>query len=296
MKSHAALAAGKIEFRHLRGFVAVAEELSFTRAAQRLCVSQSSLSRAVDALEKSVGARLLSRTTRGVTLTVEGEHLKATLDRLLQDLHSALQFHGGIQPLRLGFAWLLPDLWAQEALTLFEAATEGRIELIRHDEALAGVDRGLVDVAVVRGNAPPGLESVLLFYERRVVAVSHLSPLAGQPSIAWPELVHHPLVVNVVSGTTHPDQWPEHSRPTASSVCKNFDEWLETVAAGRGIGVVPGIAVHRVAHPAVRFIPLRGAPLVPVRLAYPRQGSHPLVGAFVRAARSAECPAYAYPP
>ncbi|GAA1960334.1 LysR family transcriptional regulator [Kitasatospora viridis] len=259
-------------------------------------MSQSSLTRAVDALEKSLGARLLRRTTRSVALTKEGEYLKTTLDRLLRDLDSALEVNRYFHPLRLGFAWLLPDLWAQEALTVFEAATGGRLDLIRYDEALAGVDRGLTDIAVIRGNAPPGLESVLLFHERRVIAVSRTSPLAEQSNIAWSELSQHSLVINVVSGTTRLDQWPEGSRPTASSLCQNFDEWLETVAAGRGIGVVPGIAVHRVAHPAVRFLPLRGAPLVPVRLVYPRQGAHPLVGAFVEAARSAKCPAYAYPP
>jgi DNA-binding transcriptional LysR family regulator len=289
------LASGRVEIRHLRAFTTVAEELSFTRAARRLRLSQSSLTRTVDALERSLGARLLTRTTRRVALTDEGMRLKADLDRLFKELDSALQV-GAAGPLRLGFAWLLPDVWAQEAIGRFEEATGSVVELVRTDDVLAGIDQDRADIAVVRGLAPAGFESVLLFRERRVAAVGRGSPLADLPSIPWMELARQPLVVNRGSGTTRPEHWPAASRPTPVTECGNFDEWLESVAAGRGVGVVPGIAVHRVSHPAVVYVPVRGAPLVPVRLAYPRQGAHPLVNSFVRAALGAHLPSYAFPP
>ena len=279
----------------MRAFLGVAEELSFTRAAERMRVSQSNLTRSVDSLERSLGVRLLVRTTRSVGLTDEGVRLKASLDRLFKDLESALHM-AATRPLRLGFAWLLPDLWAQEAITRFEEATGSVIELVRTNDVLAGADRGRADIAVVRGLAPEGLESLLVFHERRVAAVGRGSRLAEEPSIAWSDLARQPMVVNRVSGTTLPEHWPAGARPTAVRECEDFDEWLETIAAGRGIGVVPGIAVHRVSHPAVVYVPLRGAPLIPVRLAYPRQGAHPLVGTFVKAALRAHCPSYAFPP
>ena len=64
----------------------------------------------------------------------------------------------------------------------------------------------------------------------------------------------------------------------------NFDEWLESVAADRGIGVVPDVAMRRNIHPAVRFIPLRGAPPSPVWLAFLPNVREPLMRQFAEAA------------
>jgi len=286
-----------VEIRHLRYFLAVAEELNFTRAAGRLRVSQPSLTRAVGSLERAVGATLLDRSTRRVTLTPEGELLKADAERLLRDFDRVLSRHSGPTALRLGFAWVLPDPWAQQAIDLFEQECGTRVEPVRRDDALAGVDCGETDVAVLRGDLDaPGLHTVALFSERRIAAVHRRSPLSDRSSLDWAELADHPLVVNVVSGTTRPDQWPDGRQPVASALCENFDEWVEAVAADRGVGVVPVSAAHRVVHPAIRFVSLHGAPLVPVRIAYPRQGSHPQARAFVQAALRASIPPHASAP
>lgn len=284
----------QVELRHLRCFLLIAEELNFTRAARRACMSQPSLTRTIRTLEKAVGAKLLDRTTRSVSLTPEGLRLKADVQRLVGELATALDLRRSARPLRLGFTWLLPDGWTQEAIAIFEKASGARVEFTRHDEVYAGVDSGLTDIAVLRGPAVlDGLRYIELFRESRVVAVSRTSPLAGRGSLRWSELPDHPLVVNVVSGTTQADQWPDGRRPRIAAQCKNFDEWLETVAAGHGIGVVPALAEHRGPHPAVRFLPLEGAPPVPVHLAHPVQGCHPLVPDFVRAALEAKPPPYA---
>lgn len=286
-----------VEIRHLRSFLVIAEELNFTRAAARLSVSQPSLTRTINGLERMIGTRLLHRTTRHVSLTREGQAFREDIERIVHDLDRALDTRTGSTPLRLGFTWLLPDTWAQQAITRFEHQKHVRIELIRRDEAYAGIDRGEVDVAVLRGSqVPPGTHSVRLFRERRVIAVRKDTELARRKTIHWDELVDFPLVVNVVSGTTQLDQWPSDRRPTAAMNCENFDEWLEAVAADRGVGVVPVSAAYRAPHPAVRFVPLEGAPLVPVRLVYPKQGAHPLAAHFVRTARMAAIPPHAAPP
>jgi epsilon-lactone hydrolase len=79
-----------IELRHLRAFVAVADELSFSRAAQRVYITQSALSRQINALEKLVGCELLRRSTHNVELTLAGEVLLASGRQLLAGLDDAL--------------------------------------------------------------------------------------------------------------------------------------------------------------------------------------------------------------
>jgi DNA-binding transcriptional LysR family regulator len=284
----------QVELRHLRCFLLIAEELNFTRAARRARMSQPSLTRTIRLLEKAVGTKLLDRTTRSVSLTPEGLRLKTDVQRLVGELATALDLRRGARPLRLGFTWLLPDGWTQETIAIFEKNSGARVEFTRHDEVYAGVDSGLTDIAVLRApTALDGLRYIELFREGRVVAVSRTSPLAARGSLRWSELPDHPLVVNVVSGTTQADQWPDGRRPRIAAQCKNFDEWLETIAAGHGIGVVPALAEYRGPHPAVCFLPLDGAPAVPVCLAHPVQGCHPLVPEFVRAALEAEPPPYA---
>jgi len=97
-----------IELRHLRAFVAVAEELNFGRAAERLYVSQPALSRQIRALERLVGCELLRRTTHRVELTLAGEALLDRARRLLRDLDDAVattQSVGGELAGRLAQLW-----------------------------------------------------------------------------------------------------------------------------------------------------------------------------------------------
>ena len=79
-----------IEFRHLRAFVAVAEELNFGRAAERLYISQPALSRQIRSLEQLVGCELLRRSTHGVEQTLAGEALLDRARRLLSDIDEAV--------------------------------------------------------------------------------------------------------------------------------------------------------------------------------------------------------------
>src|SRR5215218_10224522 len=97
-----------IELRHLRAFVAVAEELNFGRAATRLYLSQPALSRQIRALERLVGCELLRRSTHRVELTVAGNALLDRARRLLGDLDEAIaatQSVGGELANRMASLW-----------------------------------------------------------------------------------------------------------------------------------------------------------------------------------------------
>jgi len=97
-----------IELRHLRAFVAVADDLSFSRAAHRLYITQPALSRQIRALEKLVGCDLLRRNSRNVELTLAGEALLASARQLLAGLDEAVtaaRALGGELNVRMGRLW-----------------------------------------------------------------------------------------------------------------------------------------------------------------------------------------------
>jgi epsilon-lactone hydrolase len=112
-------AADAIELRHMRAFVAVAEELNFGRAAERLYLSQPALSRQIRALERLMGCELLRRTTHRVELTLAGESLLDRARRLLRDVDEAVtatQAIGGELISRAARMWApLADLDAADA-------------------------------------------------------------------------------------------------------------------------------------------------------------------------------------
>lgn len=275
-----------VELRHLRAFLAVAGEGQFTRAAARLHLSQPSITRTIRQLENALGVVLLDRTTRRVVLTPAGEHLHNELLVLLPRLDLALHAHQRAARLRLGFAWGLPAGWAQRVIARFEDHVTARVDLIRRDEHLAGVDSGEVDVAVLRNSMPPrGLRTVSLFEETRAAAVARRSPLARRTQLTWDELSDWPLVVNVVSGTTRPEHWPADRRPVVAVECRNFDEWIEAIAVDHGIGVLPQSVTRQYSHPTIRYIAIRDAPPISVILAYPLKGCHPLAERFASVAR-----------
>lgn len=262
-------ASGRVELRHLRSFEAVARLRSFTQAAADLAITQPALSRTVRQFENALGVMLFDRSTRHVELTGAGRALLEYVERALAELERGLDAVRQQSSVRLGFSWLLPDPWAQRTVTRFEQTTGITVDLVRTDDPLTAVQQGKVDIALVRGPVrSSALRMVHLFDESRVAACSARSALARRTALDWHEVPSWPLVVNIVSGTTGPWSWPQDERPDTIVETANFDEWLECVAADRGIGVVPDVAMRRNIHPAVRFIPVRGAPPSPVTLVF----------------------------
>ncbi|MGV9672963.1 LysR family transcriptional regulator [Gordonia sp. NPDC003504] len=264
-----------LELRHLRAVVAVADRGSFTEAARDLGITQPALSRTIAQAEKITAATLFDRTSRSARPSEAAYAFIESARRILDDVTEAVAGLSAGQTVRLGFSWLLPDPWAAAAITAFEAATGASVEVIRVDDPLAGMREGRIDVAVTRRRpSGHGVRARLMFRERRVAAVSTHSPLAVRTDLTWPELGEHPLVVNTLTGTTTAASWRD---PVSRAVikCANFDEWLELIAADRGVGAVPELAARRVTHSRVRFLPLTDAPSTSVYLAR-AASSHPL--------------------
>jgi DNA-binding transcriptional LysR family regulator len=195
-----------LELRHLRAFVAVAEELHFTRAAKRLHLAQQALSTQIKQLEDAVGAQLFRRTTRVVELTPAGETLLAHAPRILDLVNEAWSatrkvIAGEREQLRIAYT---PTV-GSETLPLLLEEMHDRIPTIRvsrHEfwlhEAVHGVLSGQFDVALVRCPSPvDGLEIRLLRTEPLAVTlgvghrltrrdVLHPDELAESVLAIWP--------------------------------------------------------------------------------------------------------------
>jgi DNA-binding transcriptional LysR family regulator len=277
-----------VELRHLRAFMAVARLQSFTHAATELAITQPALSRTIRQLESALKVTLLDRSSRHVELTSVGELFLGQVERVLGELDRAFAAVRNQISIRLGFSWLLPDPWAQNAVTRFERATGSTVNLVRSDDPLAAVQQSKIDVALVRGEVRSStVRTVHLFDESRVAVCSNRSALAGQERLDWHDIPNWPLVVNIVSGTTGPWSWPAGQGPRTIVETTNFDEWIESVAADRGIGVVPDVAMRRNIHSAVTFLPVVNAPPIPVSLAFMPHVQEALLRQFVEAALGA---------
>ncbi|KAA6224523.1 LysR family transcriptional regulator [Streptomyces albofaciens JCM 4342] len=275
-----------IELRHLRAFSSVARHRSFSRAAEELLITQPALSRTVAQLENRLNVLLLDRSARHPALTDAGAQFLEHTERVLAALDTALAAVRPRATLRLGFGWLLPDPWAQRTVSRFEENTGASVVLTRTDDPVEALRRRTVDIALVRGDAdvPTGMRSVRLYDEPRVAVCSERSELTRCAHLDWSDVRYWPLVVNTVGGTTGPWSWPVGEGPDEIVETANYDEWLETVAANRGIGIVPGVARRRAQHPALRFVPLTNAPPSPVGLVHLPDTQRTLIRRFLDAA------------
>ncbi|MFB7449234.1 LysR family transcriptional regulator [Streptomyces sp. NPDC056194] len=277
-----------IELRHLRCFLAIAEESSLTRAAARLHLTQPAVSRTLAALEQHLGARLVDRSTHHLALTAEGRAFQDRAAAALAAFEAAVDpARLRHRPLRLGHAWSAFGPYTTPLLRRWQRAhPETPLELLRIDDRTAGLTRGEVDAALLRGTVEaPGLVTAELATEERVAALPADSPLADLPRITLDDLAAETVVLNTVSGTTTLALWPAAARPAATLTVANTDDWLTAIAAGRGIGVSSASTAALHPHPGVTYRPLPDAPPLPVLLAWRDAFPHPATEALVAMAR-----------
>jgi DNA-binding transcriptional LysR family regulator len=261
-----------MELRQLRYFVAVAEELHFRRAAERLHVAQPAVSEQIRKLEAELGVTLFARTQRSVALTDAGAAMlpdaRRALSRADDAQRAARNAHQrALGRLRIGY---LPDAMptaVPRLLRRFSAAVPGirmTLETGAARSLLDDVRERRIDLAVVCLPAPiSGLRAVTIGEEGTVAAVPDDHPCANEPQIALSGLEHTPLVqlarrINpafhdgVLAACRAAGIAPaliEIAEPAVEQV-------LLAVAAGAGIALMPASTEVRFAIPGVRFRPL----------------------------------------
>ena len=193
-----------MELRQLEHFVAVAEEGHFTRAARRVHIVQSGLSASVRALERELGAPLLTRTTRRVALTEAGRALLEEARRTLAAAAAAREAVAAVQGVLRGRI-AVGTLQASAAVDLpaalgrFHAAHPGVEIGLRNAptvELAEAVRAGRLDLAVVAwlGAPPRGVRAIPLISQPMVLACHEGHRLAGRASVEMRDLVAEPVV------------------------------------------------------------------------------------------------------
>lgn len=185
------------DIRQLRLALAAADHGSFYRAARALDIEQSTLSRAIVKLERSIGMPIFERSRAGVTMTLAGDAfirgarpMVATADKLVSMMRAAGQGRAG--GLRLGHNSSVSGGNLRATLTSWhEPHPDVEIECVEADRGtlLAGLDSGGLDIAILIGGiGHEGLRCEPLWSERMLVALPALHPLAQQDLVHWTDL------------------------------------------------------------------------------------------------------------
>jgi LysR family hca operon transcriptional activator len=290
-----------VELRHLRYFVAVAEELSFTRAAARLNTAQPSLSQQIRRLEKAVGVKLLDRSRHHVALTNAGRiFLRQAKDILGRVEHArrlarqAAEGHAG--DLSVG-TFPSADVRILPALRPLVAEHLPDLRLILHSkyavEPLSGLQAGTLDVAFMRGpTEAEGLEMIELLRERIVLVLPSHHALARRKKIPVKILDDLPCITmeRSLSPALHDATATLYRqariRMHAVSSADNVLGHLQLVQEGLGFALLPE-SMNALLPAGVTFRPLdcEPAPTVSIVVAWKSGNSSRLVREFVKLVR-----------
>jgi DNA-binding transcriptional LysR family regulator len=286
-----------VELRHLRYFLAVAEELSFTRAANRLYIGQPTLSQQIRALEKSIGGPLFYREQAGVRLTAAGVALLAPARRALAGVQDAIQAGRDATAvpetvLRIGLCYAAgtitePVLGAYR--TLFPRVRLAFRELTR-PAVCDDLTDDRVDVAITRLPLDPErLAWHTLRREPRILGVAAGHPLADAAEVHVEEILHlrmprlgPPDDVGVCAYWRLDDYRNGEPPPLTGDPVSTVLEVAHTVAYGESIAVgVPSLRRFLgIAGRALRPVALRGVSDSEVVVARRRTDRRPAVLAF----------------
>ncbi|CAM3251125.1 HTH-type transcriptional regulator CatM [Klebsiella spallanzanii] len=260
-----------IELRHLRYFIAVAEELHFGHAAARLNISQPPLSQQIQILEQQIGARLFARTNRSVSLTEAGRQFLADSRQILSQVDDAAAraarlHHGETGELRIGFTSSAPFIKAvSDTLSTFrrrypDVHIQTRETNTR--EQIVPLNEGALDLGLMRNTQlPDTLVWERVLREPLLAMVPRDHPLANQSSVSLRELAREPFVFfDPHVGTGLYDDILGLMRrygltPVITQEVGEAMTIIGLVAAGLGVSILPA-SFRRVQLSEMRWLPI----------------------------------------
>lgn len=289
-----------MELRHLHYFIAVAEELHFSRAAERLRISQPPLSQQIRGLEDELGVKLFERTKRQVQLTEAGkvflERSYLVLSQLKQAIEATQRIgRGEVGQLAIGFVGsatytVLPDILSVfreqfpfVELRLHELTTTQQVQALHQKQ----VDVGIVRSAIIE----PGLSVECILKESLVLALPETHPLSAETKVSLSNLadesfilfpaklgpIFYEQIINVCQQAGF--------HPKVAQEAVQMQTIIGLVAAGLGIAFVPA-SLQNFHRNGVIYRPLQEqTPTTGLYLTWRQYDSSPVIGAFLSSAR-----------
>jgi DNA-binding transcriptional LysR family regulator len=292
-----------LHLRDLRYFVAVAEELHFTRAAERLHVSQPALSRQIRLLERHLRCDLFVREPRVVRLTTAGEllltHARDVLDRWDVALAAVNEVADRARRvLVVGIQTSVGrDLQRRTLAGFAERQPEWRLSLrlCPWDDPTAGLTDGTSDVSFVWLPTPDDseLETKVLYREPRWAALPDDHRLADQVSVPWSDLLDEGFIALPPTAGSLREFWlatdhrPPDRPPHVVAEAANAEETFELIAAGVGVALLSAGNARIYQRPGVRCVAVPDLPPSELAIARRRDDRRPALLDLVAAAVAA---------
>lgn len=290
-----------IDLKQLKYFLAVAEEKSFSRAAERLHISQPPLSQQIMKLEAELGVKLFARTTRTFELTAAGKALMGEAQELLSKMRLTIDYirqidRGEVGRLRVGIVgsamWgPIPTLLEQfqtqfprVSWTLHEAGPNVQYDMLRARQIDVGFWREprLAEEELKNDN----LRQVLCYRENVCVAVNEQHPLAKRSQIELTDIAEEPMLTLALDKSAFPRYLLKCCedagfQPKVYQEAYEPQTLLAMVGAGLGVTLMPE-TTSRIGWPGVVFLPIKTKPpSANLYLAYATQDDSPVVRAFL---------------
>jgi len=290
-----------IDLKQLKYFLAVAEEKSFSRAAERLHISQPPLSQQIMKLESELGVKLFARTTRTFELTVAGKALMSEAAELLAKMRMTIDTirqidRGEVGRLRVGIVgsamWgPIPSLleefqtkFPRVTWTLHELGPTLQYEALRAKQVDVGFWREpKLDEDDLKND---NLRQELCFREDVCVALNEHHPLAKQDAIDLIDLADEPMLTLALDKSSFPRYLIQCCvkagfQPTIFQEASEPQTLLAMVGAGLGVALMPE-TTSRIGWPGVVFVPIRSnPPSANLYITYTTTDDAPVVRAFL---------------
>jgi len=259
-----------MELRQLKYFIAVAEELNFTRAAERCHIAQPPLSQQIKKLEEELGVLLFHRTNRIVTLTEEGKSFLTVARESLRNLEEGVKTvrsiaRGETGRLRVGYLNSAIQTRFPEALTAFRKQHPGITLEMKENESRnqkEALRAGSLDVGLCHHNASDArtLNSRIFLVDTYYLAVHETHPLAVRKSVGWRDLDNELFIM--FSRENYPNAYERtltrfrtlDIRPKIIQDANTHQAKLSLIAAGMGMGFIPE-RMKQVRPACVTFLP-----------------------------------------
>lgn len=288
-----------MELRQMRCFVAVAQELHFGRAAERLHLSQPPLTRTIQQLEQNLGVTLLERSKRRVAMTAAG---RAFLAHSLRILSLADESVSEVRRVAAGFGGTLSVSFVGSAMFILLPAVlremhsrfpevEIKLHEMATDQQVSALLDNRTQAAFIRpGVVHPGLRSRILLRESLAVALPSAHPLADLPAVSLGQLAEDPFVLfprqtHGSLGNRILDLCAQQGFvPRIVQEALEMQTALGLVAGGLGVAVVPG-GVRNFSWPGIVLLPMpEPAPTIELSLASRLDEPSPILPHFLRIA------------